>query len=87
MSIFHTNKCEDKYIKNTINVKCLFTLLHRVTHTVLRTSGNLVHSLMSCQSTGFHALNTLDGRVNLAVLSQWYLAIDTTDNIHVHHTG
>ena len=87
MSIFHSNKCEGKYRKNTINVKCLFTSLHQVTHTVLRTSGYLVHMLLSCQSTGFHALNTLDGRVNLAVLSQLYLATDTTDNIHVHHTG
>ena len=87
MSIFHTNKCEDKYIKHTINVKCLFTSLHKVTHTVLRSSGYLVHSLISFQSTGFHALNTLDGRVNLAVLSQLYLATDTTDNIHVHHKG
>ena len=40
--------------KNTINVKCLFTSLHQITHTVLRTSGYLVHSLMSCPSTDFH---------------------------------
>ena len=70
------------YKKNTINVKCLFTSLHQVTHTVLRTSGYLVHSL-NVLSINRLLLNTLDGRANLVVLSQLYLSTDTTDKVKI----